>query len=57
MKPNDEDGNQPAGRSPRSRLMIEEPMTNPAMTAGNVDPPLNIRETAWLSFEFCLLWV
>ena len=57
MKPDDEDGTQPAGRSPRSRLMIQEPMTNPAMTAGSVDRPLDIRETAWLSFEFCILWV
>lgn len=57
MKPDDEDGTQPAGRSPRSRFVIEEPMTNPAMTADNVDRPLNVRETAGLSFEFCILWV
>ncbi|KAL2048100.1 hypothetical protein N7G274_000011 [Stereocaulon virgatum] len=57
LKPNGEEGNtHPAGRSPRHRLQIEEPMTKSATAEGHAEGRLSVRETAWLSFEFCILW-
>lgn len=57
LKPDDEGGGHPAGRSSCHRFLIEEPMINPATAEGHAEGRLNIRETAWLSFEFCILWV
>ena len=57
VKPNDEEGVQGVSRSPRSQLLVEEPMSRSGTTAGITEARLNVRETAWLSFEFCILWV
>lgn len=58
LKPDEEDGDTHlAGRSPRHRLQIEEPMTKSATAEGHAEGRLSVRETAWLSFEFCILWV
>ncbi|KAL6721573.1 hypothetical protein ACLMJK_000677 [Lecanora helva] len=43
--------------SPRSRLLIEEPVSTSAVTEQAAETRLTIRETAWLSLEFCILWV
>ena len=54
-KPNEEDTDT-SSRSPESRLFVDDSMTN----SGSAESPsanrLDIRETSWLSFEFCLLW-
>ncbi|KAL9101154.1 MAG: hypothetical protein Q9163_003556 [Psora crenata] len=44
-----------SSRSPRNRLVVDDSMTSSGSDGGAADR-LNIRETAWLSFEFCLLW-
>ena len=57
VKPSDETEAQEASRSPRSRLLIEEPMSGSGTKDVGIEGRLNTRETAWLSFEFCILWV
>ena len=49
----DAEGN---GHSPSSRLMVDDSMTSAGSKDTDIPDRLNIRETAWLSFEFCILW-
>lgn len=56
VKPDEEQGARSASRSPRSRLLIEEPMTQSETISSSREDRLNVRETARLSFEFCMLW-
>ncbi len=56
VKPNEEQRAGTASRSPRSRLLIEEPMSESETTSSSTEGRLNFRETARLSFEFCILW-
>lgn len=56
VKPDDEGGIQEASRSPRSRLLIEEPSNSSGIEASPSEGRLNVRETLRLSFEFCILW-
>ncbi|MCJ1453647.1 hypothetical protein MMC28_003994 [Mycoblastus sanguinarius] len=53
-KPNNDEVAQSASRSPNSQLLIEEPMADSGVYEG--EGRLNLRETAKLSFEFCILW-
>lgn len=39
------------------RLLVDDPLTNTALTDEPSVGHLSFRETAKLSFEFCLLWV
>lgn len=55
VKPNGEDF-EGRGHSPRSRLMVDDSMTSAGSRDTDAPGRLNIRETAWLSFEFCILW-
>ena len=57
VKPDDEGGIQEASRSPRSRLLIEEPSKSQGVDGSPSEERLNVRETLKLSFEFCILWV
>lgn len=57
VKPDDEGGVQEVSRSPRSRLLIEEPSNSSAVEENHSEGRLNVRETLKLSFEFCILWV
>lgn len=57
VKPDDQQGNQEASRSPCSRLLIEEPSNSSGAEQGPLEGRLNVRETLKLSFEFCILWV
>ncbi|CAD6593779.1 MAG: hypothetical protein ASARMPREDX12_007631 [Alectoria sarmentosa] len=56
VKPDDEGGVQEVSRSPRSRLLIEEPSNSSAVEENHSEGRLNVRETLKLSFEFCILW-
>lgn len=56
-KPDNEEGAAGASHSPRSRLLIEEPISGSVTTEGTTEGRLDVRATAWLSFEFCILWV
>lgn len=56
-KPNDDEGMRGGNRSPCSRLLIEEPMSGSRTTESTMEVTLSVREVAWLSFEFCILWV
>ena len=53
----DEEDLPPAIGSPRSRLLVEEPIASSTSTVGPAIDRLDTRQTAWLSFEFCILWV
>lgn len=57
IKPDDDGGIQEASRSPRSRLLIEEPSKSSGVEGSPSERRLNVRETLKLSFEFCILWV
>lgn len=57
VKPVDEGDSRAENRSPRSRLLIEDPVCGSIASEGTKEARLNVRETAWLSFEFCILWV
>lgn len=57
LKPDNVEGNDASSRSPRSRLLIEEPLSNSGTSEGTFERRISVRETAWLSFEFCILWV
>lgn len=57
VKPDDEGVVQEASRSPRSRLLIEEPSNGSGLEGSLPEGRLNVRETLKLSFEFCILWV
>lgn len=58
VKPRESDGidGDNASRSPRSQLLIEEPLYSEVLE-GASEGPLKVRETLRLSFEFCILWV
>lgn len=56
IKPDDDGGIQEASRSPRSRLLIEEPSKSSGVEGSPSERRLNVRETLKLSFEFCILW-
>ena len=43
-------------RSSRSRLLIDDSMTSLESAKPPSSDRLSVRETAWLSFEFCILW-
>jgi len=57
LKPDSEERIGASSPSPRSRLLIEEPLKTPGIADGTVRGRLSVGETAWLSFEFCILWV
>lgn len=57
LKPDNEEGNGTSSQSPQNRLLIEEPLNMSGTIDGTIEGRLDIRETAWLSFEFCILWV
>lgn len=57
ITPNDDEATQGANRSPRTRLLIEEPSKISEVQATASDGRLKVRETLRLSFEFCILWV
>ena len=42
--------------SPQGRLIIDDSMASLGSKESTVVDRLNVRETAWLSFEFCILW-
>ena len=50
-KPDEEGGTQQT-----SRLLVDDHLANSGTTDNTAADRLSIRETAWLSFEFCLLW-
>ena len=41
---------------PRDRLVIDDSMASSGSMGNAMAGRLNVRETAWLSFEFCILW-
>ncbi|KAL9131827.1 MAG: hypothetical protein Q9217_000354 [Psora testacea] len=45
-----------SSRSHQSRLLVDDSMAGSGSAEDAATDRLNIRETAWLSFEFCLLW-
>ena len=44
------------GHSPPGRLLIDESMMSSGSTEFSQNDSLTVHQTAWLSFEFCLLW-
>ncbi len=57
LKPDSEEGTEALSRSPRTRLLIEEPLNTSGTADGTLERRLYVGETAKLSFEFCILWV
>ena len=57
IKPDNEEESLEASRSPRGRLLIEEPSSTSETEASPPEGRLKVRETLKLSFEFCILWV
>lgn len=57
LKPDSEEGIGASSRSPRSRLLMEEPSSTSGTADGTLERRLYVGETARLSFEFCILWV
>lgn len=43
-------------QSPQSRLLVDDSMTSAGSGESIAADRLNVRETAWLGFEFCILW-
>ena len=54
LKPDEE--NEQDDHSSRSRLLIDDSMTSVESSRSTSSDRLSVRETAWLSFEFCILW-
>ena len=57
VKPDDELEAHGTDRSQRNLLFLEDSINRTGSLEEIVETRLNIRETAWLSFEFCILWV
>ena len=45
-----------SSQSPHRRFNVDDSMTSAASATSVTTDRLDVRETAWLSFEFCLLW-
>ena len=50
------EGTEISNHSPQTRLLVDDSMTASGSVGSAVVERLSIRETAWLSLEFCLLW-
>ena len=55
LKPSTQDSDD-AAHLPRDTLTVDDSMTNSGSAESEIPDRLTIRETAWLSFEFCILW-
>jgi len=57
VKPDEEQRLGHDGRPPSGQLQVDDHMTSSNVIEIPPQDRLNVRETAWLSLEFCLLWV